>query len=178
MEVCWQGRQVWKRLSIAPSVIYKWRVSVSPQEHTPLFRLWDCATPFQIWFAQVRAPPMWCELEGLFAAADRMLISKRGLFLLAQVSEAAFANWHKSIADDITRVMSPVWTVCHVPQSCVMGTGWSLLTTSPCATAVTLWPRKGNSHLTNPIPTCWQQVWSRGRSLEKSVRMTVRKDNR
>lgn len=87
-----------------------------PQEHTPIFGLQDHTAPFQIWFAQVRDSRMLHGLEGLFAAADQMLLSERGLYLLIQVSESAFAIWHKTIADDITRLVSPG-----------LGTGWSLL---------------------------------------------------
>lgn len=84
---------------------------------------------------------MWCELEGLFAAADRMLLSKRRLYLLVQVSEPACANWRKTTADDITRVMSPVCTVCHAPQGQALA--------GPC------WP-----------PCCEQQQWLCGHVRE------------
>lgn len=84
---------------------------------------------------------MWCELEGLFAAADRMLLSKRRLYLLVQVSESACANWRKTTADDITWVMSPVCTECHAPQGQALA--------GPC------WP-----------PRCEQQQWLCGHVRE------------
>jgi len=89
---------------------------------------------------------------------------------------------HSTISDLVCPNQSPTnmgWAGRSLlTRAAGMGTGWSLLATLLCATAMAPWPRKGNLHLTSPIPACWQQVWSRGRSMQKSMRRAVRKDNR